>query len=60
MHPTSKPILLDNHNHSTEIISLKEKTKLLKTNKKALEKFARETYRMKKENEVLYLFVDKK
>ena len=55
-----KAILLENKNKVKEIKSLKEKTRLLKTNKDALEKFARETYRMKKNDEVLYIFVDQK
>lgn len=55
-----KAILLENKNKIKEIKSLKEKTRLLKTNKDALEKFARETYRMKKNDEVLYIFVDQK
>jgi cell division protein FtsB len=51
-------ILLENKNKKEEIQSLKEKTKLLKTDKNALEKFARETYRMKKNDEVLYIIVN--
>jgi len=51
-------ILLENKNKKEEIKSLKEKTKLLKTDKDALEKFARETYRMKKNDEVLYIIVN--
>ena len=51
-------ILLKNKNKKEEIQSLKEKTKLLKTDKNALEKFARETYRMKKNDEVLYIIVN--
>ena len=53
-----KAILLENKNKVKEIKSLKDKTRLLKTNKDALEKFARETYRMKKNDEVLYIFID--
>ena len=51
-------ILLENKNKKEEIQSLKEKTKLLKTDKNTLEKFARETYRMKKNDEVLYIIVN--
>ena len=41
-----------------EIIQIKEKTKQLTTNKFALEKFAREHYLMKKNDEVIYVFDD--
>ena len=51
-------ILLENKNKKEEIKNLKEKTKLLKTDRDALEKFARETYRMKKNDEVLYIIVN--
>ena len=43
---------------SIEIQQVKEKTLQLTTNKKALEKFAREHYLMKKKDEVIYVFDD--
>jgi cell division protein FtsB len=43
-----------------EIEKIGKKTAELTTNVKTLEFFARETYRMKKPNEVIFLFVDKK
>ena len=42
--------------HPSTIQEVKDKTNLLRTNKQALIKFARETYYMKKEDEVVYLF----
>ena len=42
-----------------EIEDIKVKINELTTNPEELEKFARETYRMKKENEVIFLFVEK-
>ena len=47
---------LENINKEKEIIQIKEKTKQLTTNKFALEKFAREHYLMKKNDEVIYVF----
>lgn len=47
-----------NKNQLEEIKNVKDKTIQLTTNKKALEKFARETYYMKKNNEVVYLFIN--
>jgi cell division protein FtsB len=41
-----------------EIEEIKVKINELTTNPQELEKFARETYRMKKENEVIFLFVE--
>ena len=41
-----------------EISNIKEKTKQLTSNKFALEKFAREHYLMKKNDEVIYVFED--
>jgi len=41
-----------------EIEEIKVKINELTTNPEELEKFARETYRMKKENEVIFLFVE--
>ena len=41
-----------------DIKNVNDKTLQLTTNKKALEKFARETYYMKKNNEVVYLFIN--
>ena len=49
---------LENIKKEKEIIQIKEKTKQLTTNKFALEKFAREHYLMKKNDEVIYLFDD--
>ena len=49
---------LENIKKQKEIIQIKEKTKQLTTNKFALEKFAREHYLMKKNNEVIYVFDD--
>jgi len=40
-----------------EIEEIKVKINELTTNPEELEKFARETYRMKKANEVIFLFV---
>jgi cell division protein FtsB len=42
----------------TEIEEIKVKIDELTTNPEELEKFARETYRMKKANEVIFLFVE--
>tara|TARA_B100000035_G_scaffold15415_1_gene12529 strand:+ start:262 stop:441 length:180 start_codon:yes stop_codon:yes gene_type:complete len=47
---------LENIKKQNEIIQIKEKTKQLTTNKFALEKFAREHYLMKKNDEVIYVF----
>ena len=47
---------LENIKKQKEIIQIKEKTKQLTTNKFALEKFAREHYLMKKNDEVIYVF----
>jgi cell division protein DivIC len=49
---------LENIKKQNEIIQIKEKTKQLTTNKFALEKFAREHYLMKKNDEVIYVFDD--
>tara|TARA_B110000305_G_scaffold240108_1_gene309787 strand:+ start:251 stop:535 length:285 start_codon:yes stop_codon:yes gene_type:complete len=49
---------LENIKKQKEIIQIKEKTKQLTTNKFALEKFAREHYLMKKNDEVIYVFDD--
>ena len=49
---------LENIKKEREIIQIKEKTKQLTTNKFALEKFAREHYLMKKNDEVIYVFDD--
>ena len=45
-----------NEDNERLIEEVKNKTRLLRTNKQALIKFARETYYMKKEDEVVYLF----
>ena len=49
---------IENIKKQKEIIQIKEKTKQLTTNKFALEKFAREHYLMKKNDEVIYVFDD--
>ena len=49
---------LENIKKEKEIMQIKEKTKQLTTNKFALEKFAREHYLMKKNDEVIYVFDD--
>ena len=49
---------LENMKKQKEIIQIKEKTNMLTTNKFALEKFAREHYLMKKNDEVIYVFND--
>ena len=51
-----KNIQIQNKSKLLEIEQVKEKTYQLTTNKKELEKFAREHYLMKKKNEVIYLF----
>ena len=51
-------LIEENSNKQKEIQKVKEKTIQLTTNKDELEKFARETYFMKKKNEVVYLFVN--
>ena len=49
-------LIQQNNNREKEIQKVKEKTIQLTTNKDALEKFARETYYMKKKDEVVYIF----
>ena len=49
---------IENKKKQIEIIQIKDKTKQLTTNKFALEKFAREHYLMKKNDEVIYVFGD--
>ena len=51
-----KNIETQNINKENEIYQVKEKMHQLTTNKDELEKFAREHYLMKKEDEVIYLF----
>ena len=46
----------ENIKKQNEILNIKTKTKQLTTNKFALEKFAREHYLMKKQEEVIYVF----
>ena len=46
----------ENIKKQNEILNIKTKTKQLTTNKFALEKFAREHYLMKKQDEVIYVF----
>ena len=43
-------LIIENNNKKEEIEKVKEKTIQLTTNREALEKFARETYFMKKKN----------
>lgn len=49
----------ENNRKEIEIQEIAKKTGELTTNVKTLEFFARETYRMKKTNEVIFLFVPK-
>ena len=49
----------ENFRKTKEITDVKKKTIQLTSNKEALEKFARENYRMKKADEVIYLFKEK-
>ena len=51
-------LIQENYNREIEIKKVKEKTIQLTTNRDALEKFARETYFMKKKDEVVYVFTD--
>ena len=51
-----KEIQIQNVNKENEIKQVKLKTYQLSTNKAELEKFAREHYLMKKNDEVIYLF----
>ena len=51
-------LIQENYNREVEIQKVKEKTIQLTTNRDALEKFARETYFMKKKDEVVYVFTD--
>ncbi len=53
-----KDIMAANEQKREEIEEIKVKLNELTTNPEELEKFARETYRMKKEDEVIFLFVD--
>ncbi len=54
-----KELREDNAKKGKSIENIKKKTLELTTNAEALEKFARENYKMKKKDEVIYLFVDK-
>lgn len=54
-----KDLKEDNIQKEKDIENIKQKTLELTTNPEALEKFARENYKMKKKDEVIYLFVDK-
>ncbi len=54
-----KKLKEDNIQKEKDIENIKQKTLELTTNPEALEKFARENYKMKKKDEVIYLFVDK-
>ena len=51
-------LIQENIIREAEIKKVKEKTIQLTTNKNALEKFARETYYMKKNDEVVYIFTN--
>ena len=53
-----KSLKIENIKKIKEISLIKEKTKQLTTSKIALEKFAREHYLMKKNDEVIYVFED--
>ena len=53
-----KSLKIENRKKIKEISLIKEKTKQLTTSKIALEKFAREHYLMKKNDEVIYVFED--
>ncbi|CAG5080162.1 FtsB family cell division protein [Parvicella tangerina] len=50
-------VIQSNAQKEEEIVEIKQKTTELTTNPEALETFARETYKMKKEDEVVFLFV---
>lgn len=54
-----KKLKEDNLKKEEDIKQIKQKTLELTTNPETLEKFARENYKMKKKNEVIYLFIDK-
>ena len=49
----------ENEHKRQEIIDTKQAIKELTTDKKALEKFAREQYFMKKANEDVFIFIEK-
>jgi cell division protein FtsB len=49
----------DREYYITEIANNKKEIEELKTNQKSLEKFAREKYHMKKDNEDVYVIVSK-
>lgn len=53
-----KELRKENIKKEENIESIKQKTLELTTNPEALEKFARENYKMKKKDEVIYLFVN--
>lgn len=50
-------VMSNNEQKEKEILIIKEKTTELTTNPDALERFARETYKMKKNDETVFLFV---
>jgi cell division protein FtsB len=50
-------LIESNAQQEKEIILIKQKTQELTTNPEALETFARETYKMKKADETVFLFV---
>ena len=58
MNLNANDLIQENYNREIEIQKVKEKTIQLTTNRDALEKFARETYFMKKKDEVVYVFTD--
>lgn len=57
-HSQLNEIKTENIRKEFEIEEIKTKTTELTTDPKALEIFARETYKMKKNNEVVFLFMD--
>lgn len=54
-----KALQASNEGKRNDIEEIKVKINELTTNPEELEKFARETYRMKKKDEVIFLFVEK-
>lgn len=60
MHKKLNAVKTENKQKLIEIEELKLKINELTTNQEELEKFARETYCMKKDDEVIFLFVPEK
>lgn len=52
-----KQLQLSEKNMTDQIVNVKKELDLLKTNPSTLEKYAREKYMMKRDNEDLYIFV---